>query len=37
MTTPNFADRAIRTGDNLDILQGLNSACVVLIYFDQLR
>jgi len=28
----NFADRTIRTGDNLDILRGLNSASVDLIY-----
>ena len=34
MTTPNFADRTIWTGDNLDILRGLNSACVDLIYLD---
>ena len=26
MTTPNFADRTIWTGDNVDILRGLNSA-----------
>ena len=30
----NFADRTIWTGDNLDILRGLNSACVDLIYLD---
>ena len=30
----NFADRAIWTGDNLDILRGLNSASVDLIYLD---
>ena len=34
MTTPNFADRTIWTGDNLDILHGLNSASVDLIYLD---
>ena len=28
----NFADRTIWTGDNLDILRGLNSAAVDLIY-----
>ena len=33
-TTPNFADRTIWTGDNLDILRGLNSASVDLIYLD---
>ena len=32
--TPNFADKTIWTGDNLDILRGLNSACVDLIYLD---
>ena len=30
----NFADRTIWTGDNLDILGGLNSASVDLIYLD---
>ena len=30
----NFADRTIWTGDNLDILRGLNSASVGLIYLD---
>ena len=30
----NFADRTICTGDNLDILHGLNSASVDLIYLD---
>ena len=30
----NFADRTIWTGDNLDILHGLNSASVDLIYLD---
>ena len=34
MTDPNFADRTIWTGDNLDILRGLNSASVDLIYLD---
>ncbi len=34
MTTPNFADKTIWTGDNLDILRGMNSACVDLIYLD---
>ena len=33
-TSPNFADRTIWTGDNLEILRGLNSACVDLIYLD---
>ncbi len=31
---PNFANRTIWTGDNLDILRGLNSECVDLIYLD---
>ena len=30
----NFAYRIIRTGDNLDILRGLNFASVDLIYLD---
>ena len=33
-TEPNFANRTIWTGDNLDILRGLNSNCVGLIYLD---
>ena len=34
MPTPNFANRTLWTGDNLDILRGLNSATVDLIYLD---
>ena len=34
MGVPNFANRTIWTGDNLDILRGLNSECVDLIYLD---
>ena len=34
MAEPNFANRTIWTGDNLDILRGLNSECVDLIYLD---
>ena len=34
MTAPNFTDKTIWTGDNLDILRGLNSECVDLIYLD---
>ena len=34
MTQPNFADKTIWTGDNLDILRGLNSDSVDLIYLD---
>ena len=30
----NFTDRTIWTGDNLDILRGINSASVDLIYLD---
>ena len=30
----NFADRTIWTGDNLDILRGINSASVGLIYLE---
>ena len=31
---PNFANRTMWTGDNLDILRGMNSECVDLIYLD---
>ena len=34
MTTPNFADKTIWTGDNLDIMRGMNSESVDLIYLD---
>ena len=34
MTEPNFADKTIWTGDNLDILRGMNSECIDLIYLD---
>ena len=34
MVTPNFANRTLWTGDNLDILRGLNSETVDLIYLD---
>ena len=34
MPTPNFADKTIWTGDNLDILRGMNSECADLIYLD---
>ena len=34
MTAPNFVDKTIWTGDNLDILRGINSECVDLIYLD---
>ena len=32
MTDPNFADKTIWTGDNLDILRGMHSECVDLIH-----
>lgn len=28
MTPPNFANRTMWTGDNLDIMRGMNSECV---------
>ena len=34
MTTPNFTDKTIWTGDNLDILRGLNSETIDLVYLD---
>ena len=34
MTEPNFTDKTIWTGDNLDILRGMNSESVDLIYLD---
>ena len=34
MAAPNFADKTIWTGDNLDILRGINSECVDLVYLD---
>ena len=34
MPTPNFANRTLWTGDNLDVLRGMNSDCVDLIYLD---
>ena len=34
MAVPNFADKTVWTGDNLDILRGLNSECVDLVYLD---
>ena len=37
MTEPNFADKTIWTGDNLDILRGMNSECVDLIYLMNRR
>lgn len=34
MTTPNFANKTLWTGDNLYVLRGLNSETVDLIYLD---
>ena len=34
MTKPNFANRTLWTGDNLEVLRGMNSDCVDLIYLD---
>ncbi|MDE2860718.1 MAG: DNA methyltransferase [Chloroflexota bacterium] len=34
MAQPNFVNRTLWTGDNLDILRGMNSECVDLIYLD---
>ena len=34
MTTPNFTNRTLWTGDNLDVMRGLNSESVDLIYLD---
>ena len=34
MCETNFASSAIRAEDNLDIMRGMNSACVDLIYLD---
>ena len=34
MATPNFVNRTVWTGDNLDVLRGINSECVDLIYLD---
>ena len=31
---PNFRNRTVWTGDNLDILRGINSESVELIYLD---
>lgn len=34
MAEPNFTDKTIWTGDNLDILRGMNAGCVDLVYLD---
>ena len=33
-TRPNWENRTLWTGDNLDVLRGMNSECVDLIYLD---
>ena len=34
MPSPNWTNRTIFTGDNLDIMRGMNSETVDLIYLD---
>ncbi|KKZ13524.1 MAG: hypothetical protein TH68_06765 [Candidatus Synechococcus spongiarum 142] len=34
MPKPNFVSATIWAGNNLDIMRGMNSACVDLIYLD---
>ena len=34
LMTANFASGTVWTGDNLDIMRGMNDACVELIYLD---
>ena len=34
MSSPNWVNRTMWTGDNLDIMRGMNSASVDLIYLD---
>ena len=34
MSRPNFRNRTVWTGDNLDILRGVNSKSIDLIYLD---
>ena len=34
LMTANFASGTVWTGDNLDIMRGMNSECVDLIYLD---
>ncbi len=34
MTAPNWANRTMWTSDNLDMMQGMNSETVDLIYLD---
>ena len=34
MSKPNFASKTVWAGDNLDIMRGMNSECIDLIYLD---
>ena len=34
MAEPNWVNRTLWTGDNLDVMRGMNSACVDMIYLD---
>ena len=34
MTEPNFENRTIFVGDNLDVMRGMNSGCIDLVYLD---
>ena len=34
MAEPNWVNRTLWTGDNLDVMRGMNSASVDLIYLD---
>ena len=34
MSQPNFTNRTLWTGDNLDVMRGINSESVDLIYLD---
>ena len=34
MAQPNFKSNTLWTGDNLDIMRGINSDCIDLIYID---
>ena len=34
MSEPNFKNRTLWTGDNLDVMRGMNSGTIDLIYLD---
>ena len=34
MPEPNWVNRTLWTGDNLDVMRGMNDDCVDLIYLD---